>query len=617
MAGQDKRDSQRVPVALRIKLRFRKVDTFVSKFATNISTHGMFISSRQPKEKGTQLRFELRLADDRAVIAGRGVVTWVREFKEESPKEPHGMGIEFIGLSKDSRDLISRMVALRIDQGLGDEGIPFEVVEAEANVRVEAAHSNEAKSEPKRKTSKRKAKRKASKRKGSKTKQPPVASAERSSAERSSAERSSAERSSAERSSEERSSAERSSEERSSEELSVDQLLDHNVDMRAVMRRARGIVGNQAPDTELARLARVSAAPVAETVDVASHELARILGGAAIVSRGVDQQDPPTDYGAFEDETVEAKGSAVETGAVETAAVDVETGAIESEMVDDATGATGVVESEVIDVETGAIESETIDVEAGAEVDELEELVHDLENVPDLVEVGEPTSPYEERAPSLQEELDAEVAASALEGHSYKADDADALPMMEDEDSNPIPVASAPEHEAESIGHAFGEETDEPDFEMLEETAAGDDFAYADEETKPGDPLPIDQAFLHNRAPTRRAETELQDLGSYDELAAEQEFASAPDASTRMQGNPLDDLLGELESEVAHDVDQDDGFAVLDELEDLETGNFEALEQSSNTRSAPATAGLDAALASFGDAVEDDDDIEIDVGESY
>ena len=62
MEGDDKRAARRVPVVLRIKLHYKQVDTFISKFATNISSGGMFISSRKPKPVGTDIRFQGHVA---------------------------------------------------------------------------------------------------------------------------------------------------------------------------------------------------------------------------------------------------------------------------------------------------------------------------------------------------------------------------------------------------------------------------------------------------------------------------------------------------------------------------------------------------------------------------
>ena len=89
-----------------------------------------------------------------------------------------------------------------------------------------------------------------------------------------------------------------------------------------------------------------------------------------------------------------------------------------------------------------------------------------------------------------------------------------------------------------------------------------------------------------------------------------------------MQQNPLDDLLGQLASEAAQDETKDDPLAVLDELEeqqldDVEIDDFEVIEEQLDEQAAPATSGLDAALASFGEVSDDDDEIDTDLIESY
>ena len=226
-------------MALRIKLRFRKVDNFISKFATNISTNGMFISSQKPRETGTLLRFELRLADDSTVIAGRGKVAWVRAYDPKRPKDPHGMGIEFTSLSEDSRELIAKIVAERIEQGLGDaDGIPF------AEPGLEKVSPSSAP--------------------GSTVPSPSVPGPSLGSAV--------------------------------PELLSIENLDTLPVNIAAAVARARSLVQADELDGDLEELFRVSAAPVAETVDRASDDLARMLGGNAIRARKRRRiVDPPTD----------------------------------------------------------------------------------------------------------------------------------------------------------------------------------------------------------------------------------------------------------------------------------------------------------------------------------
>ena len=116
--NDDKRASKRAPIVLRIKLRYDSVESFVQKFATNLSPGGMFISSRAPKPVGSKLRFELRIADDSPVVSGTGTVKWVEPYDADRPRALHGMGIEFDRLSGQSRALIHRVVQHQREQGL-------------------------------------------------------------------------------------------------------------------------------------------------------------------------------------------------------------------------------------------------------------------------------------------------------------------------------------------------------------------------------------------------------------------------------------------------------------------------------------------------------------------
>ena len=128
MNDEDKRANRRVPVALRIRLRYQQVDQFISKFAVNVSRGGMFLSSRNPKPIGTRLQFEMRLADDSPVIEGSGEVRWIREYDRDRPNEPYGMGIQFTQLSPESRVLIERIIEHRRSLGGGqveEDAIPM------------------------------------------------------------------------------------------------------------------------------------------------------------------------------------------------------------------------------------------------------------------------------------------------------------------------------------------------------------------------------------------------------------------------------------------------------------------------------------------------------------
>lgn len=100
-------------VSMRIRLRYPDVETFVDRYASNISSGGMFIQSRTPPEVGTLLRFELCLSGGASVVRGEGKVVWIKDFDEAAPTEPHGMGVRFTQLDEASQVMIERVLTAK------------------------------------------------------------------------------------------------------------------------------------------------------------------------------------------------------------------------------------------------------------------------------------------------------------------------------------------------------------------------------------------------------------------------------------------------------------------------------------------------------------------------
>ncbi|MCS6914523.1 MAG: TIGR02266 family protein [Myxococcales bacterium] len=113
MAAEDSRTAERLPVAMRIKLKYADVDTFIQRYAVNISRGGVFIATRSPKPVGTLLRFEFQLASSLPVLRGEGQVIWVRPFDPEQPRRVHGMGVRFTRLDAESRQIVERALEWR------------------------------------------------------------------------------------------------------------------------------------------------------------------------------------------------------------------------------------------------------------------------------------------------------------------------------------------------------------------------------------------------------------------------------------------------------------------------------------------------------------------------
>ncbi len=105
---------------MRIKLKYPDVDTFIQKYAVNISRGGIFIATRTPKPVGTVVRFEFQLASAQPVIRGEGQVIWVKDFDPAQPQRVHGMGLRFLRLDPESRAMVDRALAWKKEHE--DEG---------------------------------------------------------------------------------------------------------------------------------------------------------------------------------------------------------------------------------------------------------------------------------------------------------------------------------------------------------------------------------------------------------------------------------------------------------------------------------------------------------------
>jgi uncharacterized protein (TIGR02266 family) len=104
---------------MRIKLKYPDVETFIQKYAVNISRGGIFIATKTPKAVGTPLKFEFLLAVGEAgisVIRGEGQVLWTREFDPNQPGKAHGMGVKFTRLDAESQAIVDRALAYRAQQ---------------------------------------------------------------------------------------------------------------------------------------------------------------------------------------------------------------------------------------------------------------------------------------------------------------------------------------------------------------------------------------------------------------------------------------------------------------------------------------------------------------------
>jgi uncharacterized protein (TIGR02266 family) len=110
-------DTRLVPLPevplVRLQLRYPDENTFVQRFAPNVTRGGIFLASRAPFPVGSVIAFEVSLMQGPPLLAGTGKVAWVREFNPQEPQRAHGMGVQFQTVESGSRAMVDRLVAAK------------------------------------------------------------------------------------------------------------------------------------------------------------------------------------------------------------------------------------------------------------------------------------------------------------------------------------------------------------------------------------------------------------------------------------------------------------------------------------------------------------------------
>lgn len=104
------RGQKRASIDTKVNLEFERFSGFISEYASNISEGGMFIKTNSPQPVGSVFSFEFRLRDAVKLIQGWGEVAWIREAKDAVAGKDAGMGVKFMDLDQESRNLIRRIV---------------------------------------------------------------------------------------------------------------------------------------------------------------------------------------------------------------------------------------------------------------------------------------------------------------------------------------------------------------------------------------------------------------------------------------------------------------------------------------------------------------------------
>ena len=317
MPADDSSGARPQPVVLRIKLRYDDVDAMVHRFAPNVGKSGLFLPTKSLQPVGTEVKFELRIANDTPVLVGLGRVKAAKAPDPANPRATFGMAIELLRVTREGRDVIIRMIERRRAMGLADVAIPMpEDLEAAKRHDVESAPRADTVAivkeamasladsgpvlatplQPRAGTAPPRA-----------TSEPKPAEGLLTSPRRTTGPlavaRSVVDRPSAPMLAPEPARAKRprladviaKAGELSGSAFASEKVpeLDDQVDIAKALARARALAGSSDLDAELATLRESSAAPLVEiSVEAASAELARQLGGAAIGKRLRGQSAP-------------------------------------------------------------------------------------------------------------------------------------------------------------------------------------------------------------------------------------------------------------------------------------------------------------------------------------
>jgi uncharacterized protein (TIGR02266 family) len=142
----DTRKDRRAPLSLKVRFKSATIDEFIEQYSTDISRGGTFIKSKKPMPIGTLLKFEFQLKDESRLIHGVGRVVWKRDPEDADDDNPAGMGIKFIKMDPDSRELVQTVVQHR-----GDTPGKYEAggsPEGEGNAEAGSSESQPAAASP-------------------------------------------------------------------------------------------------------------------------------------------------------------------------------------------------------------------------------------------------------------------------------------------------------------------------------------------------------------------------------------------------------------------------------------------------------------------------------------
>lgn len=143
MVEGNRKDPRARVLNMTVRYRSATIDEFIENHSHDISKGGMFIKTQAPFPAGTLLKFEVRIADEQRLMQGVGRVVWRREPDQADKQSPAGMGVKFIKMGQESKELITTLVSNR--QG-GESAFDVGLKNAPPEARAAARSSDHGQS---------------------------------------------------------------------------------------------------------------------------------------------------------------------------------------------------------------------------------------------------------------------------------------------------------------------------------------------------------------------------------------------------------------------------------------------------------------------------------------
>jgi len=98
-------------VSGKISISFQKADDFFRAYIANLGEGGLFIHTTKNLPVGSLLDLEFSLPDSNQAITTKGKVVWIRPQDMSTKKMPPGMGIQFIDMNSNDKELLKNYLA--------------------------------------------------------------------------------------------------------------------------------------------------------------------------------------------------------------------------------------------------------------------------------------------------------------------------------------------------------------------------------------------------------------------------------------------------------------------------------------------------------------------------